>query len=137
MTPREEWGDGDRTDRQLEAPDAGPRFAGYSLLGLSILLYLVSCSYLSSEDTKIDVCRGALVGSPRKVWEARRMCSGSAASEEQESPDFQRANSRGSSVSEMAQRTRDEAHRSRSQSHAPVFLCQPKKQHTSKTQDRK
>lgn len=27
MTPREEWGDGDRTDRQLEAPDAGPRFA--------------------------------------------------------------------------------------------------------------
>lgn len=131
-------GDGDRTDRQLEAPDAGPRFAGYSLLGLSILLYLVSCSYLSSEDTKIDVCRGALVGSPRKVWEARRMCSGSAESaEEKESPDFQRANSRGSSVSEMAQRTRDEAHRSRSQSHAPVFLCKPKKQHTSKTQDRK
>lgn len=27
MTPREEWGDEDRTDRQLEAPDAGPRFA--------------------------------------------------------------------------------------------------------------
>lgn len=69
--PQGRVGDGDRTDRQLETPDAGPRFAGYSLLGLSIILYLVSCSYLSSEDTKIDVCRGALVGSPRKVWEAR------------------------------------------------------------------
>jgi hypothetical protein len=34
MTPREEWGDGDETDRQLEVLGAGPRFTGTHFLDL-------------------------------------------------------------------------------------------------------